>query len=138
MYIGCIITTQYLCLIYFNRMFVQNTNFAFASFYIHYSNELHRLLTQRIDTPKSVTLSSKGYQIGNQPSTQKSYHEINQCYHWRYHEDILVDPEDRSRRKNWRINRINDGNNETWEECDERVNCFLEEKLDIGTNDIWI
>ena len=33
-------------------MFVQNTNFAFASFYIHYSNELHRLLTQRIDTPR--------------------------------------------------------------------------------------
>ena len=99
-----------------------------------YSNERHRLLTPRIDAPKSITLSSKGYQIGNQPST----HEINQYCHWRYHEETLVDPEDRFRRNNLRINRIKDRNNETWEECEERVNCLLEEKLDIGISGILI
>ena len=50
----------------------------------------------------------------------------------------LVDLEDRSRRKNLRINGIKEGKNETWEECEERVNCFLEEKLDIDTREIWI
>ena len=30
------------------------------------------------------------------------------------------------------------GKNETWEECEEKVNCFLEEKLDIDTSDTWI
>ena len=28
------------------------------------------------------------------------------------------------------------GKNKIWEECEERVNCFLEEKLDIDTSDI--
>ena len=49
-------------------------------------------------------------------------------------ENNLVDLEDRSRRNNLRINRIKDGKNE----CEERVNCFLEEKLDIDTSEIWI
>ena len=50
----------------------------------------------------------------------------------------LVDLEDRSRRNNLRINGIKEGKNETWEECEERVNCFLEEKLDMDTSEIWI
>ena len=50
----------------------------------------------------------------------------------------LVDLEDRSRRNNLRINEIKEGKNETWEECEERVNCFLEEKLDMDTSNIWI
>ena len=53
-------------------------------------------------------------------------------------ENKLVDLEDRSRRNNLRINGIKEGKNETWEECKERVNCFLEEKLDVDTSEIWI
>ena len=53
-------------------------------------------------------------------------------------ENKLVDLEDRSRRNNLRINGIKEGKNETWEECEERVNCFLEEKLDMDTSEIWI
>ena len=53
-------------------------------------------------------------------------------------ENKLVDLEDRSRRNNLRINGIKEGKNETWEECEERVNCFLEEKLDMDTREIWI
>ena len=53
-------------------------------------------------------------------------------------ENKLVDLEDRSRRNNLRINRIKERKNETWEECEERMNCFLEEKLDIDTSEIWI
>ena len=49
----------------------------------------------------------------------------------------LVDLDDRSRRNNLRINGIKETKNETWEECEERVNCFLKEKLDIDTSDIW-
>ena len=49
----------------------------------------------------------------------------------------LVDLDDRSRRNNLRINGIKERKNETWEECEERVNCFLKEKLDIDTSDIW-
>ena len=46
--------------------------------------------------------------------------------------------EDRSRRNNLRINGIKEGKNETREECEKRVNCFLEEKLDMDTSEIWI
>ena len=53
-------------------------------------------------------------------------------------EDEIVDLEDRSRRNNLGINGIKEGKNETWEECEERVNCFLDEKLDIDTSEIWI
>ena len=53
-------------------------------------------------------------------------------------ENKLADLEDRSRWNNLRINRIKEGKNETWEECGERVNCFLEEKLDMDTSEIWI
>ena len=53
-------------------------------------------------------------------------------------ENKLVDLEDRSRRNNLRINGIKEGKNETWEECEERVNCFLEEKLDMDTRETWI
>ena len=53
-------------------------------------------------------------------------------------ENKLVDLEDRSRRNILRINGIKVGKIETWEECEERVNCFLEEKLDIDTSEIWI
>ena len=53
-------------------------------------------------------------------------------------ENKLVDLEDPSRRNNLRINGIKEGKNETWEECEERVNCFLEEKLDMDTSKIWI
>ena len=53
-------------------------------------------------------------------------------------ENKLVDLEDRSRRNNLRINGIKEGKNETWEECEKRVNCFLEEKLDMDTSEIWI
>ena len=53
-------------------------------------------------------------------------------------ENKLVDLEDRSRRNNLRINGIKEGKNETWEECEERVNCFLEEILDMDTSEIWI
>ena len=53
-------------------------------------------------------------------------------------ENKLVDLEDRSRRNNLRINRKKERKNETWEECEERMNCFLEEKLDIDTSEIWI
>ena len=49
-----------------------------------------------------------------------------------------MDLEDRSRWNNLRINGIKEGKDETWEECEERVNCFLEEKLDMGTREIWI
>ena len=37
-----------------------------------------------------------------------------------------------------RINGTKEGKNEIWEECEERLNCFLEEKLDMNTNKIWI
>ena len=50
----------------------------------------------------------------------------------------LVDLEDCSRRNNLRINGIKEGKSETWEECEERVNCFLEEKLDMDTSKISI
>ena len=53
-------------------------------------------------------------------------------------ENKLVDLEDRSRRNNLRINGKKEGKNETWEECEERVNCFLEEKLDMDASEIWI
>ena len=53
-------------------------------------------------------------------------------------ENKLVDLEDRYKRNNLRISGIKEGKNETWEECEERVNCFLEEKLDIGTSEMWI
>ena len=53
-------------------------------------------------------------------------------------ENKFVDLEDHSRRKNLRINGVKEGKNETWEECEERVNCFLEEKLDMDTSEIWI
>ena len=53
-------------------------------------------------------------------------------------ENKLVDLEDRSRRNNFRINGIKEEKNETWEECEKRVNCFLEEKLDMDTSEIWI
>ena len=53
-------------------------------------------------------------------------------------ENNLVDLEDRSRRNNLGINGIKEEKNETWEEYEERVNCFLEEKLDIDTTEIWI
>lgn len=46
--------------------------------------------------------------------------------------------EDRSRRNNLKINGIKVGKNESWEECEERGNCFLEEELDIDTSDKWI
>ena len=49
----------------------------------------------------------------------------------------LLHLEDRSRRNNSRINGIKWGKSETWEECEERVDCFLEVKLDIDTSDIW-
>ena len=49
-----------------------------------------------------------------------------------------IDTEDRSRRNNLRIHGIKEGKSETWEECEERINCFLEEKLDIDTREIWI
>ena len=53
-------------------------------------------------------------------------------------ENKLVDFEDHSRRNNLRISGIKEGKNETWEECKERLNCFLEEKLDMDTSEIWI
>ena len=53
-------------------------------------------------------------------------------------ENKFVDLEDRSWRNNLRINGIKEGKSETWEECEERVNCFLEGKLDIDTSEIWI
>ena len=53
-------------------------------------------------------------------------------------ENKLVELEDRSRRNNLRINGIKEGKNETWEECEERVICFPDEKLDIDTSEIWI
>ena len=49
----------------------------------------------------------------------------------------LVDLDDRSRRNNLRINGIKERKNKTREEYEERVNCFLEEKLDIDTSDTW-
>ena len=52
-------------------------------------------------------------------------------------ENKLVDLEDRSRRNNLRINGIKEGKNKTWEECEETVYCFLEEKLDIYASKIW-
>ena len=51
-------------------------------------------------------------------------------------ENKLVDFEDRSRRNYLRVNGIKEGKHETWEECEERVNCFLEEKFDIDTSEI--
>ena len=48
-----------------------------------------------------------------------------------------MDLEDRSRRNKLRINRIKEGKNETWEECEERISCFIEEKLDMDTSEIW-
>ena len=53
-------------------------------------------------------------------------------------ENKLVDIEHSSSRKNLRINGTKEGKNETWEECEDRLNCFLEEKLDMDTNKIWI
>ena len=53
-------------------------------------------------------------------------------------ENKLVDLEERSRRNNLRINGMKGGQNETWEECEERINCFLEEKLDMDSSEIWI
>ena len=48
-------------------------------------------------------------------------------------ENKLVNLQDRSRRNNLRIDAIKEGKNEG-----KLVNCFLEEKLDIDTSDIWI
>ena len=42
-------------------------------------------------------------------------------------ENKLEDLEYRSRRNNLRINGIKEGKSETWEVCEEKVNCFLEE-----------
>ena len=53
-------------------------------------------------------------------------------------ENKPVDLENCSRRNNLRVNRIKEAKNETWEECEERVNCFLEEKLDTENGEIWI
>ena len=53
-------------------------------------------------------------------------------------ENKLVDLEERSRRNNLRINGMKGGQIETWEECEERINCFLEEKLDMDSSEIWI
>ena len=50
----------------------------------------------------------------------------------------IADLDDRSRRNNLRNNGIKEGKNDTWEECQERVNCFPEAKLDMGTSEIWI
>ena len=33
-------------------------------------------------------------------------------------------------------NGIREGKNDTWEQCEERVNYFLEEKLDMDTSEI--
>ena len=40
------------------------------------------------------------------------------------------------KRKNLRNNGLEEGENETWDECEERVTCFLKEKLDIDTSNI--
>ena len=50
----------------------------------------------------------------------------------------LVDLEDRFRRNNLRINGIKERKNETWEECEERLNCLLGNKLDMDTSETWI
>ena len=49
-----------------------------------------------------------------------------------------MDLKDRSRKNNLRINGIKEGKNKTWEECEERVNCFLEEKLGMDSSEICI
>ena len=49
-----------------------------------------------------------------------------------------MDLEDRSRRNTLRINGIKEGKNETWVDRKEKVICFLEEKLDMDTSEIWI
>ena len=49
-----------------------------------------------------------------------------------------MDLEDRSRRNNLKINGIKEEKNKTWKECEEGVNCFLEEILDMDTSEIWI
>ena len=51
-------------------------------------------------------------------------------------ENKLVDLEDRYRRNSLRIHGIKEGKNETWKGCEERVNCFLEKKLDIDNCEI--
>ena len=51
-------------------------------------------------------------------------------------ENKLVDLEDCPKRKNLRNNGLEEGENETWDECEERVTCFLKEKLDIDTSNI--
>ena len=43
----------------------------------------------------------------------------------------LVEPEDRLRRNNVRIDRIKEHNKESWEECERRVHSLLKELLDI-------
>ena len=53
-------------------------------------------------------------------------------------ENKLLELEDRSVGNNLRINGIKEGKKNTWEECEERVNCFLEEILDRDTSEIWI
>ena len=50
----------------------------------------------------------------------------------------LVDLEDRFRRNNLRINGIKERKNETWEECEERLNCVLGNKMDMDTSETWI
>ena len=48
----------------------------------------------------------------------------------------LVELEDRSRRNNIRIDRIKEHNNESWEECERRVDSMLKERLDIENVEI--
>ena len=48
----------------------------------------------------------------------------------------LVELEDRSRRKNVRIDGIKEHNKETWDECERRVHSMSKERLDIENVEI--